>query len=241
MNLDIFRDEAIKLKDLDFGAKTDFTTDSFPNIPKSLTTNEIIIDLRQRFVSYGLIDNLIIHLSKENSIAFGLWILGCYFQQNYELYTLTITNENSAIKEIWIDFRGDRFFDGNDHKYFLNNQNPQVTLDKFCWTADSVENFDLNSFYFNQKISFYVTNSVEKYFNMEQFYERDILIGFGNIGGGLLAAEFFLNFGLTKSNVNYEYIKYEFGLNLADENSCEIRAELIHDNENFEEETRLLN
>lgn len=238
MNLDIFRDKAHKFKGLDFGAKTDFTADSFPNIPKSLTTNEIIIDLRQRFVSYGLIDNLMVRLSKETSIAFGLWILGCYFQQNYELYTLKITNENSAIKEIWIDFRSDRFFDVNNQEYFLNNQNPQVTLDKFCWTADSVENFDLNSFYLNQKISLFVTNSVEEYFNMEQFYERDILKGFGNIGGGLLAAEFFLNFGLTKSNVNYEYIKYKFGLNLADENSCEIRAELIHDNANFGEETR---
>lgn len=238
MNLDIFRDKADKLKDLDFGAKTEFTSDSFPEIPQSLTTNQIIIHLRQRFVSNGLIDNLIVYLSKENSIVFGLWILGCYFQHNYELYTLKLTNENSAIKEIWIDFRGDRFFNVSNQEYFSNNQNPQVNLDKFCWTADSVENFDLNSFYFNQKISFYVTNSVEEYFNMEQFYERDILIGFGNIGGGLLGAEFFLNFGLTKSNVNYEYIKYECGLNLADENSCEIRAELIHDNANFEEETR---
>lgn len=227
MNLDIFRDKAEKLKDLDFGAKTEFTSASLPEVPKSLTTNQIIIDLRQRFVSYGLIDNLIVHLSKGNSIAFGLWILGCYFQKKYERYTLKITNDNSAIKEIWIDFRGNKFFDVNNQKYFSINQNPQVTLDKFCWTADSVEHFDHNSFYFNQKISLYVTNSVEEYLNMEQFYERDILLGFGSIGGGLLAAEFFLNFGLTKSNVNYEYIKYEFALSRADENSCEIRAEVL--------------
>lgn len=235
MFFDIFEDKIKELKKIDFGAKVEFAPDSFPLIPETISDANIYIDLRQRFVSYGLIDNLIVHLSKDSSIAFGLWILAAYFQRKYDKYVLRLNNENSAIKEVRIDFRGDKVFTvdagGAPDASFQNNRRIHVGLNKFVWTADSVETFASHrapGFY--GKISLYVTNAVEDYFTMEQFNERDVLIGFGEIGGGCLAAEFFLNFGLEKSDVNYEYIKYQYSAqSLADENSCEIRAELIHD------------
>jgi hypothetical protein len=229
MYLSVFEDRIKELGKIDFGAKFEFSPDYFPPIPETITDADIYIELRQRFVSYGLIDNLIVHLSKDSSIAFGLWILAAYFQGKYDKYVLRLENENSAIKEVWIDFRGDKVFTaGAAEPSFVDNRRIRVRLDKFVWTADSVETFAQNrSPYFNQKISLCVTNTVEDYFTMEQFYQRDVLIGFGEIGGGCLAVEFFLNFGLEKSNVNYEYIKYQYAArNLADENSCEIRAEL---------------
>lgn len=241
MSFEIFKNKVSEIKEIDFGTKIIFDSNSFPDIPEFITTNDVFIELRRRFVSNGLTDNLIIHLSKVDSISFGLWILGSYFQKTHKKYTLKLSNEKSVIKEVWIDFRGDKFIEAeSDTQFFVNDQNIQVTLNKFVWTADSVEDLvDNCAFYFDQKISLYVTNDIEEYFNMERFYERDVLIGFGEVGAGCLAAEFFLNLGLEKSDVNYDYIKYEFRVpSLADESSCEIRAEIIHDANHFEIESQ---
>lgn len=230
MNLEIFNEKIEKIKEIEFGTRIDFDISSFPTVPEFINSDRIKIQLRQRFVSFGLIDNVIIHLTKKDSIALGLWILGACFQRKFEKYILQLENEDSSIQEIWIDFRPNTTA---DKKIILDNPQIEKTLKKFVWTADSVEDFTRStSFYNQQKISVYVTNSVEDYFTIEQFYERNILIGFGDIGGGCLAAEFFLNLGLEKSDVTYEYIKYQYApRNLACKNSCEIRAELIQKNQ----------
>ncbi len=225
MNLEIFNEKIEKIKEIEFGTKTDFDISSFPIVPEFINSDRIKIQLRQRFVRSGLIDNVIIQLTKKDSIALGLWIMGACFQKKFEKYILQLENEDSSIREIWIDFRPNRTDDKN---IVLDNPQIQKTLKKFVWTADSVEDFIRSASLSNQqKISVYVTNSLEDWFTIDQFYKRDILLGFGDIDGGCIAAEFFLNLGLDKSDVNYEYINYEYTPRLARENSCEIRAELV--------------
>jgi hypothetical protein len=227
MNLEIFNAKIEKIKGIEFGTRIDFDINSFPHIPEIIKSNRIKVHLRQRFTSFGLIDNVIISITKNDSIALGLWILGSYFQKKFDKYILQLDDDDSLIREIWIDCRPNMTA---DKKMILDNPVIDTTLKKFVWTAISVEDLVRSApVDNNQKISLYVTNSEEDYFTMEQFYKRDILIGFGGIVGGCLAAEFFLNLGLDKSDVNYEYIKYEYlAQNLACESSCEARVELIH-------------
>ncbi len=216
MGLEIFREKVAELKNSEFETQTIFTNDSIPEIPEEIEFEDIFINRRQRFASQGLIDNLEICVSKEVSTALGLWILACYFQKNYETYTLFINDSESKISKIIIE-------PVNSHI------NIEVSLEKFCWTAQSVESFSQNAKpYFGEKILMTVTNDQNEVFNLEQFYECDVLTGFGKLGGGLLAAEFFLNFGLEKSDVNYEHIRHSLQPpNLADKHSCESRVMLL--------------
>lgn len=233
MNLEIFNEMIEKIKGIEFETQIDFDISSFPEIPENIKTDQIKILLRQRFVRFGLIDNVIIQLTKKDSIALGLWILGTCFQKKFDKYVLHIDSEGSSIKEIWIDFRPKMAPKG---EIILDNPHIQKTLKKFVWNANSVEDFTRStSLYNQQKTSIFVTNPLEDWFTLDQFYKRDILVGFGKIEGVCIAAEFFLNLGLDKSYVNYAYIKYEYAPNIACENSCEIRAELIQENQKTED------
>ena len=198
-------------------SKIVFLPDSLPIVPKTTEVDNMTIKLRSRFIKSGQIDNLIVYLTKKESITLGLWILGATFQRKYNRYLLKLTEDNSSIKEIQLRFDED-------------NSNLLIDLCRFDWTPKSPDQFVKDcSFYLNQKISMRVTNKDEDWFTQEQYQNRDVLIGFGGIGGSCLAAEFFLNMGLEFSNVNYEYIKYEYERNLANVDSCEMRVELIED------------
>lgn len=222
MNFTVFKELVSHIEELSFGDKVEILNDLLPTISEITYDKQIFIETRQRFASNGLIDNLIIHLSKKSSIGLGLWILAAYFQRNYEIYLLRLENCESKVKEIRIHF--------NQSKNPFVSRQPKVNLEKFDWTATNVEDFVAEAkFYFGHKIEIILTNETGDFYTIEQFNARDILTGFGEIGGGILMAEFFLNLGLMPSQVNYEYIKYELANRiLANEKSCEFRAEIIH-------------
>lgn len=215
MNLDKFNDFTNEFSESKFGTKIVFTPNILPNINEITTSDNIFIKLRQRYIRSGQIDNLIVSLSKKESLALGFWILSANFQRKYNKYILKLNHNNSSIKEIWLTFE--------------NYSTVQVGLQKFIWRTSSPEEFVENcQFYLNQKISIHVTNKEEDWITIEEFYNRDVLKIFGEIGSSCLMAEFFLNLGLNVSDVNYEYIKHkDQKKNLADEDSCEIRAELF--------------
>lgn len=238
MNLELFSEKFNDLQNLDFGAKTEFNPGEFPVIPNTIFADNISFRNVQRFVSNGLKDYVLCDLSKPDSQAFGLWILGSYFQQKHEVYKLFITREDSEIEQVWIDFRWHKIpHPGNPAYTFVYESPIDVSLEKFTWVADKVENLQVNeAFHFNQKISLLLSSESGETLNLKQFNSRNVLIGFGRLGGGLLAAEFFLNLGLQVSDVNYEYISHDFYEKLADEESCNFRAEVYHQSPNSTEE-----
>lgn len=230
MALNILSDLVDNVKDLDFGTGYTFEVESFPEIPQYFSLNETWFELRQRFETIGLVDNLIIHLPKEESLAFGMWILGACFQKKFKRYFLQTRIPDSAIKEVWIDLGID---DSHNSHPDLSTSLQAVELNKFNWTARNVEDFaEIQRSSSSPKILMFVTNSAEDVFTMQHFQERDILVFRGDYSEARIIAEFFLNFGLSSSDVNYEYIKYEIsGGNLASAESCELRAELISNSE----------
>jgi hypothetical protein len=221
MSLGIFATLIDQIEKFEFGEKVEFTSNSLPLIPELIEDHEIYIESRQRFTSNGLIDNIIIYLTKKSAIGLGLWILAAYFQRSKGKYILRLENAKTTVREIWIDF--------TDKTNVFHTSKIIMNLEKFDWIATNVEKFAAShESYFNQNIEVFLSNETENWLSMDEFNARNILIGFGAIGGGISMAEFLLNFGLTPSDINYEYIKYEFSRrSLADESSCEIRAQLV--------------
>lgn len=211
-----FSEQREEIQSRRFGETYTFLKKSLSEIPQILETTGINTQVRQRFVAFGLIDNVVVSLSKEKSAELGLWILATAFQQNFERYVLKINDDTSVIKEIWVE-------------YDLTSP-LKLNLERFVWNPTSPNVFVGNSaFQKNTKMSVNVTNFEDDWITLEQFYARDVLVGFGGVEESCLAAEFFRNFSLEKSDLNYETLYHLDEMqNLCDKNSCELRVELIN-------------
>lgn len=198
----------------ELGIYNQITKTLFPKVPNNVVISGIKLKLRQRFTTFGLVDSLVLYLSKETSILLGLWILGAAFQNNYEKYYLEISEESSKIKEIRLDFD--------------KTSNIKTKLEEFIWTPKLIEKFSQDIFLNeDSKVLASVTNKEQDVFTNEQFYNRDILRLYGNTFNFCKLAEFFLDFGLSASNSNYEILNQENQQNnLLKQRSAEFRVEL---------------
>jgi hypothetical protein len=193
-----------------------FTAADLPVIPDTLVSDGIEIESRQRYTTFGQIDNIVINLDKPHSNALGLWIMAATLQARHLTYELRLTADSSIIREIRINRELD------ERLGFYSRP------EKFIWKPTCLQSFKpVPENYSHQRPTLYVTNAKGEWFSQEEYWNRDLLCGFGPPGGACMLAEFFLNFGLESSNLGYEYIKYEYGMTIADEQSCEARVVLF--------------
>ncbi len=200
-----------------------FTPDSLPVVPEEIATSHIEVLLRQRYTSYGLIDDVIIRTDRTHSTALGLWILAATLQRRHKEYRLRLANEAASsegspqIKTIALE------------QLYQKEIGLLVQPSRFVWNPSNLEDFcrrASTSPYLGQKPSVKVSNAAREWYSQTEYAARDVLVGFGPMGGACIAAEFFLNFGSPLCAMNYEYLKYERASEVADSDSCELRVEI---------------
>lgn len=212
--LELFRDQISAYSIEKAGNRVNFSFEYFPEVPEKIFSEYIMIQKRERYLSNGKIDNLVMILNKSSSFALGLLIVAVLFQRKFDLYKLRLLNEQNQIREIWIHV----------------DQSPKIhsSLSSFCWepklgekTLPSLINYG------NPVATIRLTNEEDDWFNEHQFQSRDIVLGFGDVYGSCMIAEFFLNFGLLENNLNYETLNHQDELdNVLSTRSCELRIEI---------------
>lgn len=192
-----------------------FSREKFPDLDEVTQCNDLNIVSRQRFVSNGLVDNLIVETNKKTAQIFGLWLLSAVFQRKYSAYRIKLNSSDGVVNEI---------------KFVLKKTSKIVVEPiSFEWQPCNIEEFvGDNNHYFGDVPRSCLTNSVGEWRSTEEFQARNILEIVSSNGGAIFLAEFFLNIGIRDSNVNYEYLNYEYARNVLSDDSCEIRVEVIH-------------
>jgi len=187
--------------------------DDWDEIPQNIMMSDIRTMNTQRYRDFGIIDHIQLELSNNASTILGLWILGCHYQKKYTHYTLDLTHKNSDVKKIKIKIKKEPI---------LN-----TTLDSFKWFPERIDAFE-QPLYTNKKPHMKLTSDTEELYNNENYQQRDVLEGFGNLNAACALAEFFLNFGHNLSqNTNYEYLKEIFSNDFLNTSSCEVRVHKI--------------
>jgi hypothetical protein len=189
------------------------TFEEWDEIPQNIVIKDIFTINTQRYRDFGLIDHIQIEMSESSSTLLGLWILGCYYQKKHSHYTIQLTHKNSDVKTIKMNIESDPT---------LN-----ISLDSFNWFPERIDDFEQPT-YTNIKPYMKLSSSTKEIYNSENYDQRDLLIGFGNLSAACILAEFFLNFGHNLSkDTNYEYLKEIYSSDFLNNNSCEVRVHKI--------------
>ncbi len=200
-----------------------FTPDSLPIVPEELSDNHIRVLFRQRHASYGLLDDVILLTDRLHATALGLWILAATLQRRHKEYHIILANETPApdgspqIKTIALE------------QLYQKEVGLLVQPTKFVWPPRDLAEFCRDASrapYLGQKPSLKVSNAARVCYTQAEYAARDVLVGFGPLGGACIAAEFFLNFGSPVCTMNYEHLKNEHTNAIADSNSCDLRVQL---------------
>ncbi|MBX9901633.1 MAG: hypothetical protein K2Y28_12695 [Burkholderiaceae bacterium] len=192
-----------------------FEATSFPEIPAKVDCSGLSIFKRQFYRGNGNVDNVRIVLDRSASTALGLWILGTSLQKRHERYVLNLTDEESEIKRIVCQPQRERVLGVN------------IREASFVWEPDDLERVRAAaSFgpYLSQKGEISIVNEQDDW--ADELTNRHSLLGFGPLGASCMIAAFFLDFGLSSSRLNYDYIKDNNQSDLVDAHSCEARVEL---------------
>lgn len=197
----------------EFGDWLKIRFDQWDQIPQRLALKNFHVMVRQREISNGLIDNLIIETSPASSTFLGLWLLGCQHQKAFETYSLDVEDSTSDIKTIDLELPDEELVD--------------VSLNAFTWDPALMDDYKSHPvIHHGRKPNVIVSNRERQWGTEEEFRPRDTLVIEGRLGATCVLSEFFLNFGHLGSNVNYAYLKFEWANSLLDEHSCEIRVEV---------------
>lgn len=189
------------------------TFDEWDEIPQNIVINDIRTINTQRYRDFGLIDHIQLELSENSSTLLGLWILGCYYQKKHSHYTIQLTHKSSDVKTIKMNI--------------AKEPTLNVSLDSLKWFPERIDDIEQPS-YTNIKPYMKLSSSEKEMFNTENYSQRDLLEGFGNLSAACALAEFFLNFGHKLSeNTNYDYLKEIWSRDYLNSNSCEVRVHKI--------------
>lgn len=187
---------------------------SFEEIPQKSVCHEINGRLRHRFCVSGLIDNVVLSISQNSATLLGLWLAGISLQLKYPVYRLCLVDSESGINEIWCETASGK-----------TDSRKEV----FEWKSkDSFEFIDDLSGSKCGKLHFSVTNEKHDWITMDEFYQRNILLGFGGIEQTRQMARTFLNLG-SSSELGYVTLKHleeNRIAEIADIDSCEFRIEI---------------
>ncbi|MCO6512639.1 MAG: hypothetical protein J5I65_17785 [Aridibacter famidurans] len=202
------------LDDIDWSGKVvHFTKDRYQAIPQSVKASELYGTIRNRYTTFGLIDNVVLSASRLSAFWLGQWMIGCVFCDEFPSYSIVADEERGSIREIRVDLPKTWNLKDALTEFIWNPKNAKKFLSEFSLRNDAI-------------MSFHVTNSTDEWFTIEQFHERDVLAFSGGIRGIVRAAEFTLDFGANEEELNYDVLYHiaepPF---IATEDSCELRIE----------------
>jgi hypothetical protein len=192
--------------------------DSLETIPASVAVADIIIELRHRYSTNGLIDNVVIKTNRMVAKVIGLWSILTALQNCHHVYELVLLDETSHIKRLRNNLQPEHKQSGlliMPHSFAWKPMNMGLVTAKW------------KNGYLGERCHIAITNDSGIWFSDDEFRKRDILEGFGGIGGSCVFGEFLLNFALDSCNLNYENLKYRWEESILDESSCEVRIELV--------------
>lgn len=192
-----------------------FEAGSFPDLPEVLACPGITIFKRQVFRGHGSNDSVRIVLEREVSTALGLWILGATLQRRHADYVLELTNRDSEVRQLVCRPAAPAVC-GVD-----------VREARFLWVPGELSD-DLSigheAPYLSQCAELQLVNGEDDW--ADALANKQVLRGFGPLGGACKMAAFFLDFGLATQRENYGYIKDDNRSGLVGMASCEARVEL---------------
>lgn len=193
-----------------------FSRETFFDLEEFSEFGGLDVVSRQRYASNGLIDSLIIQTDRKTAQLFGIWLLAAVFQRKHSIYCLRLTSAKDFVNEI---------------KLVLENPSKLIVEPVgFEWEPANIEEFVSGySHYLGDIPCMYLTNNSREWLSNEEYQSRNVIEIVSSIGGAVFLAEFFLNIGIDQSDVNYEYLKYEYAKCLLSTDSCEARVEVCHE------------
>lgn len=112
MLIDIFKPVIDKLPDSRSAQGGDndveFTGDDLPDVPQTMTCDDISVFSRQFYRGNGTVDNIRVVLDRKSSTALGLWILACNLQRKHDDYSLVLSAPTTDVKKIVCDVKTTR-------------------------------------------------------------------------------------------------------------------------------------
>lgn len=192
-----------------------FEASMFPNLPAEVQASGITIEKRQVYRGSGLMDSVRIVLDRDHSTALGLWILAAALQKRHAACCLHLPSSDAGLRKIiWLA---------------ESRSGPGVNIRdaSFVWVPGALS-ADLSSgmqhLYLSQTAQLTIVNDDGDW--DAPLETRDVLQGRGGTGAACMLAAFFLDFGLSSNELNYDYIKDDGSSQLLNASSCEARVEL---------------
>lgn len=193
-----------------------FEANTLPIVPAEMRAPGISVEKRQVYRGGGVMDSVRIVLDRVHSTALGLWILAAALQKRHAAYCLHLPSHDAAgaRKIIWLA---------------ASRSGPGVNIRdaSFVWVPGALS-ADLSSgmqhLYLSQTTQLTIVNEDGDW--DAPLETRDVLQGRGGTGAACMMAAFFLDFGLSSNELNYDYIKDDGRSQLLNASSCEARVEL---------------
>lgn len=180
-------------------------------VPERIEGTGLELNKRERFASYGLVDNCILTVSREVSSALGAWMVTCLLQRNSRTYEVTM-----GTWRLRLDLR-DR------------HQLMALGIDEWIWAPRPDLDKRLAELPAEaDRPRVVVCNDDDFYRSIDEWNQRDMVSVSGSATAMLSLGGFFLDFGHPSCTLNYEYIKAvgTSAPDLATPSSCEFRVEL---------------
>ncbi len=170
------------------------------------------IEYRGRLEGWGLADDLILHCSRRDAWNLGLWLIACVLHAPDFEPVLDLGDGAERVRRLRLERERPSF------RPFA------MKIESYGWRPAEPEEWlgrDPAWRFLGQRAQLQLLNSDEFDFAPGSFERRDTLRLCGADPALLMLAEFLLNFGCSRSDLNYQYLNPMF-----DEFSCDARIQL---------------
>jgi hypothetical protein len=188
-----------------------------PDIPAHLDATSLRVKARRRREPYGLIDDLVFEASSMAESSFGLWIACAVLRAEEEVCSLRLDRSEDALHFI-------RLRRELEAMPFIDNR-----VLAYRWWPRDLETWlsAPHCHFFDQRPTLNLATELEDDLMPGSLDRRCVIEINGNDFALLRLAEFFLNFGLTDSDLNYETLGRRPGVGILSDLSCDIRVQLV--------------
>lgn len=193
-----------------------FEASTLPIAPAEIRAPGISIEKRKVYRGGGLMDSVRIVLDRAHSTTLGLWILAAALQKRHTSYCVHLSSsEHGLRKMVW-------------QAESRPGAGVNIRDASFVWVPGALS-ADLSSgmqhLYLSQTAQLTIVNDDGDW--DAPLDTRDVLQGCGGTGAACMLAAFFLDFGLSSNELNYDCIKDDGRSLLLNSRSCEARVELV--------------
>lgn len=190
--------------------------DDLPDIPAQLDAAALRVKARRRAESYGVIDDLVFEASREAASAFGLWIACAVLRAKEDVRSLSLDRSEDALHLV-------RLRRETEAMPFIVSR-----VHAYRWWPRDLESWlsAPHCHFLDQRPTLILGTELEGDLMPGSFDRRCVLEISGNDFALLRLAEFFLNFGLPDSDLNYETLGRRPGLGILSDQSCDVRVQL---------------